>query len=82
MATVLTQVEVDPADPAFQNPSKPIGTFMTEKEGPLQVKKHLTISLAGYREGDFTLDVYKRQRLLLLPGEVQIIRKQSQTCDE
>ena len=32
MATVLTQVEVDPADPAFQNPSKPIGTFMTEEE--------------------------------------------------
>ena len=30
VATVLTQVEVDPADPAFQNPSKPIGTFMTE----------------------------------------------------
>ena len=32
VATVLTQVEVDPKDPAFQNPSKPIGTFMTEKE--------------------------------------------------
>ena len=24
-ATILTQVEVDPADPAFQTPSKPIG---------------------------------------------------------
>ncbi len=32
VATVLTQVEVDPADPAFRNPSKPIGTFMTEEE--------------------------------------------------
>ena len=32
VATILTQVEVDPADPAFQNPSKPIGTFMTEAE--------------------------------------------------
>ena len=32
VATVLTQVEVDPADPAFQNPSKPIATFMTEEE--------------------------------------------------
>ena len=30
--TVLTQVEVDKADPAFQHPSKPIGTFMTEEE--------------------------------------------------
>ena len=32
VATVLTQVEVDPKDPAFQNPSKPIGAFMTEEE--------------------------------------------------
>ena len=32
VATVLTQVEVDPADPAFQNPTKPIGSFMTKEE--------------------------------------------------
>ena len=32
VATILTQVEVDPADPAFQHPTKPIGTFMTEAE--------------------------------------------------
>ena len=32
VATVLTQVEVDPADPAFKNPAKPIGSFMTEDE--------------------------------------------------
>ena len=32
VATILTQVEVDPNDPAFQNPTKPIGTFMTEAE--------------------------------------------------
>lgn len=32
VATVLTQVEVDPADPAFKNPTKPIGSFMTEDE--------------------------------------------------
>ena len=32
VATILTQVEVDPDDPAFQNPTKPIGTFMTEAE--------------------------------------------------
>ena len=31
-ATVLTQVEVDPNDPAFLNPTKPIGSFMTETE--------------------------------------------------
>ena len=32
VATVLTQVEVDPLDPAFQNPTKPIGAFMTKEE--------------------------------------------------
>ncbi len=32
VATILTQVEVDPRDPAFQNPSKPIGAFMSEAE--------------------------------------------------
>lgn len=30
--TVVTQVVVDHNDPAFQNPSKPIGSFMTEEE--------------------------------------------------
>ena len=32
VSTVLTQVEVDPADPAFQHPTKPIGAFMTKEE--------------------------------------------------
>ena len=31
-ATVLTQVEVDPDDPAFASPTKPIGAFMTREE--------------------------------------------------
>jgi carbamate kinase len=30
--TVVTQVEVNPNDPAFQNPSKPIGSFMDEAQ--------------------------------------------------
>jgi carbamate kinase len=32
VATVVTQVEVDRNDPAFQNPIKPIGSFMDEAE--------------------------------------------------
>lgn len=32
VSTVLTQVEVDRNDPAFQNPTKPIGAFMTGEE--------------------------------------------------
>ena len=31
-ATVVTQVEVDLSDPAFQNPTKPIGSFMEEAQ--------------------------------------------------
>jgi len=32
VATVVTQVEVDSNDPAFANPTKPIGSFMEEAE--------------------------------------------------
>ena len=32
VATVVTQIEVDPDDPSFQNPSKPIGAFMTKEQ--------------------------------------------------
>ena len=32
VATVVTQVEVDSSDPAFADPSKPIGSFMEEAE--------------------------------------------------
>ena len=39
VATVLTQVEVDPEDPAFQNPTKPIGAFMTKEEADALVKE-------------------------------------------
>ena len=32
VACLLTQVEVDPDDPAFDDPSKPVGPFFTEEE--------------------------------------------------
>lgn len=32
VSTILSQVEVDADDPAFQNPSKPIGRFLTKEE--------------------------------------------------
>lgn len=47
VATVLTQVEVDPADPAFENPTKPIGSFMSKEEAE---------SLKESREYDFVED--------------------------
>ncbi|EEJ40686.1 carbamate kinase [Limosilactobacillus vaginalis] len=38
VATVVTQIAVDPKDPAFQNPSKPVGDFYT-KEQAEQIEK-------------------------------------------
>lgn len=32
VATIVTQVEVDKADPAFENPTKPIGSFYSKEE--------------------------------------------------
>lgn len=32
VAAVLTEVEVDPLDPAFENPTKPVGRFFTTEE--------------------------------------------------
>lgn len=37
--TILTQVEVDANDPAFDNPTKPIGAFMTKDEADTLVKE-------------------------------------------
>jgi carbamate kinase len=37
--TVVTQVEVDPDDPAFAEPSKPIGTFMDEAQARLRQER-------------------------------------------
>ncbi len=37
VATLVTQVEVDAADPAFANPSKPIGSFMDEEAGKRRI---------------------------------------------
>ena len=39
VVTMVTQVEVDPNDPAFQNPTKPIGKFLTEEEAKEMAEK-------------------------------------------
>ena len=39
VVTVVTQVEVDRKDPAFRNPSKPIGQFYTAKEAVALTKQ-------------------------------------------
>jgi len=40
VCTVVTQVRVDPDDPAFQNPSKPIGRFLSREDAEAQAQKY------------------------------------------
>ena len=43
IVTVITQVEVDPADKAFLNPTKPIGSFMTKEEALILQAKGVSV---------------------------------------
>jgi carbamate kinase len=40
IVTVITQVIVERDDPAFQNPSKPIGTFLTKEQAEIMKAKY------------------------------------------
>ena len=54
VVTVVTQVEVDPKDKAFKNPTKPIGEFLTKEEATKRAKKEKAVykedSGRGYRK--------------------------------
>ena len=54
VVTVVTQVEVDPKDRAFKNPTKPIGEFLTKEEATKRAKKDKAVykedSGRGYRK--------------------------------
>ena len=53
VTTLITQVEVDPQDPAFRNPTKPIGSFMTEGEAMALKAKGVDVmedAGRGYRQ--------------------------------
>ena len=43
VATIITQVEVDPSDRAFENPTKPIGGFMTKDEAEILKAKGVPV---------------------------------------
>ncbi len=52
VATLVTQVLVDPADPAFSKPTKPIGSFMTKEEADALIAKGVSVvedAGRGYR---------------------------------
>lgn len=40
VSTIITQVRVDPDDPAFENPSKPIGKFLSQEEADKIAKQY------------------------------------------
>ncbi|MEN8076182.1 carbamate kinase [Clostridioides difficile] len=53
VSTIITQVEVDKNDKAFENPTKPIGSFMTKEEAEKAIKngeKVIEDSGRGYRK--------------------------------
>lgn len=66
-ATLLSQVEVDPHDPAFQNPTKPIGPVYTKEEAEkLAIEKGWSIAQDG--------DKYRRVVPSPLPKRIFEIR--------
>lgn len=53
VSTIITQVEVEKNDLAFENPTKPIGAFLTKEEADLEIQKGEKIiedSGRGYRK--------------------------------
>lgn len=38
VATIVTQIEVDPADPAFKNPTKPVGLFYDKEKAEVKMQ--------------------------------------------
>lgn len=53
VSTIITQVEVSSTDKAFENPTKPIGSFMTKEEADIAIKNGKNViedAGRGYRE--------------------------------
>ncbi len=69
VCTLVTQVEVDPSDPAFQNPTKPIGAFLSEAEAAARMAAD---------EGVFKEDAGRGwRRVVPSPLPVDIVEKES-----
>lgn len=64
VTTMITQVRVDSEDPAFQNPSKPIGHFMTKEQADLAAEKY------GYIMKEDAGRGYRRVVASPLPAEI------------
>lgn len=68
VATLITQVEVDGKDPAFLNPTKPIGSFFTQQEAALLTRN-------GYNMKEDAGRGYRR--VVASPKPVDIIEKET-----
>lgn len=68
VATLITQVEVDANDPAFNNPTKPIGSFFSKEEAE-------QLALKGYILKEDAGRGYRR--VVASPQPVDIIEKET-----
>ncbi|MCD7760290.1 MAG: carbamate kinase [Clostridiales bacterium] len=64
VVTMVTQIEVDPEDPAFQHPVKPIGHFMTEEQAMFARREY------GYIMEEFPGKGWRRVVASPLPGKI------------
>ena len=79
VSTVITQVRVDPFDPAFHNPSKIIGPYMTKEEADMEEKKGNYVAYeegCGYRRiiaSPQPIDIYEIDAIRTLVDAGQIV---------
>ena len=80
VATVVTQVLVDPKDPLFLNPSKPIGSFYTSEEAEQIIKEKGYIMKEdagrGYRRvvpSPLPIDIIEKEAIKSLMKSGQVV---------
>ena len=80
VSTIVTQVLVDPKDPLFQNPSKPIGSFYSREEAETIAKEKGYIMKEdagrGYRRvvpSPLPIDIIEKESIKTLLNNGQIV---------
>lgn len=79
VSTIISQVVVDKNDPAFQNPTKPIGAFYSKEEADEKEKQGLTMvedSGRGYRQvvaSPSPVDIVEKDTVMALVAANQVV---------